>query len=78
MVGSTETRSFERLAVCPYHEPSQGRRCLEEIEASRLALHHLGQVDDPQAAASAAIQALTDKVNGLGGVIVLSPDGRPG
>jgi beta-aspartyl-peptidase (threonine type) len=35
-------------------------------------------MNDPQAAARAAIQVLTDKVNGLGGIVLLSPDGRPG
>jgi isoaspartyl peptidase/L-asparaginase-like protein (Ntn-hydrolase superfamily) len=31
-----------------------------------------------QAAARAAIQVLTDRVNGLGGVILLSAEGKPG
>jgi isoaspartyl peptidase/L-asparaginase-like protein (Ntn-hydrolase superfamily) len=45
---------------------------------ARLALHHLQELDDPQAAAQAAIKVLDEKVSGLGGVVLLSPDGRPG
>ena len=45
---------------------------------ARMALLHLETLGDPQAAARAAIQMLIDKVNGRGGIILLSPDGRPG
>jgi beta-aspartyl-peptidase (threonine type) len=51
---------------------------IAKVLLARTALHHLQELDDPQAAAQAAIKVLTDKVNGLGGVILLSPDGRPG
>lgn len=51
---------------------------IAKVILARLSLHHLSQLDDPQAAAQAAIRVLQDKVNGLGGVILLSPDGRPG
>jgi isoaspartyl peptidase/L-asparaginase-like protein (Ntn-hydrolase superfamily) len=33
---------------------------------------------DPQRAAQAAIEELHDRAGGVGGVILLSPDGRPG
>jgi beta-aspartyl-peptidase (threonine type) len=33
---------------------------------------------DPHAACRAAIEVLEQRVNGLGGVILLTPDGRPG
>ncbi|HZE22110.1 MAG TPA: hypothetical protein VE082_08660, partial [Desulfobaccales bacterium] len=45
---------------------------------ARLALHHLDQRGDPQAAAREAIHILADKANGVGGVIILSPGGQPG
>jgi beta-aspartyl-peptidase (threonine type) len=51
---------------------------IAKVLLARTALHHLQKLGDPQAAAQAAIQVLADKVNGLGGVILLSPDGRPG
>jgi beta-aspartyl-peptidase (threonine type) len=51
---------------------------IAKVNLARLALHHLQQLDDPQAAAQAAIQVLKDKVQGVGGIILLSPDGRPG
>ena len=51
---------------------------IAKVLLARLALHHLDQLDDPQAAAKAAIAVLEEKVNGLGGIIVLAPDGRPG
>jgi len=51
---------------------------IAKVILARLALHHLYELDDPQAAARAAIQVLNDKVNGLGGIILLSPDGQPG
>jgi beta-aspartyl-peptidase (threonine type) len=51
---------------------------IAKVLLARLALHHLEALDDPHAAARAAIEILEEKVNGLGGVILLSPDGRPG
>jgi beta-aspartyl-peptidase (threonine type) len=51
---------------------------IAKVLLAHTALHHLQSLSDPQAAARAAIQVLADKVNGLGGVILLSPDGRPG
>jgi beta-aspartyl-peptidase (threonine type) len=51
---------------------------IAKVLLARLALHHLAELDDPQTAAQAAIQVLADKVNGLGGIILLSRDGRPG
>jgi len=51
---------------------------IAKVILARLSLHHLALGGDPQAAAQAAIQVLQDKVNGLGGVILLTPDGRPG
>jgi beta-aspartyl-peptidase (threonine type) len=51
---------------------------IAKVLLARLALHHLQELGDPQAAAQTAIQVLSDKVNGLGGIILLSRDGRPG
>jgi beta-aspartyl-peptidase (threonine type) len=51
---------------------------IAKVLLARLALHWLQQTGDPQAAAQSAIQILSEKVNGLGGVILLSPEGRPG
>ncbi len=51
---------------------------IAKVILARLALHYLQELDDPQAAARAAIQVLDEKVNGLGGVVLLSPNGRPG
>jgi beta-aspartyl-peptidase (threonine type) len=51
---------------------------IAKVLLARLALHYQQQLDDPQAAARAAIQVLCDKVGGLGGIVLLSPDGRPG
>lgn len=51
---------------------------IAKVILARLALHHLYRLGDPMAAARAAIQVLTDKADGLGGIILLSPDGRPG
>ncbi len=51
---------------------------IAKVILARLSLHHLAELGDPQAAARAAIRVLADKVNGVGGVILLSPDGRPG
>lgn len=51
---------------------------IAKVILARLALHHLQELGDPQDAARAAIQVLADKAKGTGGVILLSPDGRPG
>ncbi|MCL7453415.1 MAG: isoaspartyl peptidase/L-asparaginase [Anaerolineae bacterium] len=51
---------------------------IAKVLLARLALHHLEVLGDPRAAAQAAIAVLEEKVNGLGGVILLAPDGRPG
>jgi beta-aspartyl-peptidase (threonine type) len=51
---------------------------IAKVLLARLALHHLQQLGDPWAAAEAAIQELSGKVKGLGGIILLSPEGRPG
>jgi len=51
---------------------------IAKVLLARLVLHHLQQLGDPWAAAQAAIQELADRVNGQGGIILLSPDGRPG
>jgi len=51
---------------------------IAKVILARMALHHLEMLGDPQAAARAAIQILIDKVKGRGGIILLSPDGRPG
>jgi beta-aspartyl-peptidase (threonine type) len=50
---------------------------IAKVLLARLALHHLEQLSDPWAAAEAAIQVLAERVHGLGGVILLSPQGRP-
>lgn len=51
---------------------------IAKVILARLALHHLQEQSDPHAAARTAIEILADKVDGVGGVILLSPDGRPG
>ncbi len=51
---------------------------IAKVILARLALQSLHETGDPMAAAQLAIGVLADKVNGLGGVILLSPDGRPG
>ena len=51
---------------------------IAKVLLARLALHHLQEQADPHDAARAAIRVLSDRVNGLGGVILLSPDGQPG
>jgi beta-aspartyl-peptidase (threonine type) len=51
---------------------------IAKVILARMALHFLQERRDPQAAAQTAIQVLAQKVNGLGGIILLSPDGRPG
>jgi beta-aspartyl-peptidase (threonine type) len=51
---------------------------IAKVILARLALRHLEQLGDPHAAAREAIQILERKANGLGGVILLSPEGHPG
>ena len=51
---------------------------IAKVILARLTLHLLDEPADPQAAAEAAIHELSARVNGVGGVILLSPDGRPG
>jgi beta-aspartyl-peptidase (threonine type) len=51
---------------------------IAKVILARLALEYQLQLGDPQAAARGAIQMLKTKVNGEGGIILLSPDGRPG
>ena len=51
---------------------------IAKVLLARLVLHHLQQLGDPWAAAEAAIEELAERVNGSGGIILLSPDGRPG
>ncbi len=50
---------------------------IAKVLLARLALHHLEQLGDPSAAAEAAVKVLSERVNGLGGVILLSPEGKP-
>jgi beta-aspartyl-peptidase (threonine type) len=49
---------------------------IAKVLLARLALQFLEQTDDPDHATRAAIAVLGEKVNGLGGVILLAPDGR--
>jgi beta-aspartyl-peptidase (threonine type) len=51
---------------------------ISKVIFARLALHLLQQTTDPHQAAKAAVEELSTRVNGVGGVILLSPDGRPG
>jgi beta-aspartyl-peptidase (threonine type) len=51
---------------------------IAKVTLARMAVHYLHRLNEPQAAARAAIQVLSEKVNGLGGIILLSPDGLPG
>jgi len=51
---------------------------IAKVILARLALHFLQELDDPQAAARAAIQRLAEKVNGVGGIILMAPDGEQG
>jgi beta-aspartyl-peptidase (threonine type) len=51
---------------------------IAKVILARLALYGLQESDDPSQAAQGAIEELASKVNGVGGVILLSPDGRPG
>ena len=51
---------------------------IAKVLLARLVLHHLQQLGDPWAAAQAAIQALSQRVKGQGGIILLSPEGKPG
>ncbi|HSJ58358.1 MAG TPA: isoaspartyl peptidase/L-asparaginase, partial [Anaerolineae bacterium] len=51
---------------------------IAKVLLARLALGKTEDLGDPMVGARAAIEFLESKVNGLGGVIVLAPDGRPG
>jgi beta-aspartyl-peptidase (threonine type) len=51
---------------------------IAKVLLARLALHCLQELGDPHAAAQAAIEVLAGKVIGLGGIILLSPEGKPG
>ncbi|HNS50880.1 MAG TPA: isoaspartyl peptidase/L-asparaginase [Anaerolineae bacterium] len=51
---------------------------IAKVLLARLALDRLQQLGDPYEAARAAIQELQERVGGDGGIILLSPDGRPG
>jgi beta-aspartyl-peptidase (threonine type) len=51
---------------------------IAKVTLARLALYHLQRLGEPHAAAREAIQVLADRANGLGGVILLSPEGHPG
>jgi beta-aspartyl-peptidase (threonine type) len=51
---------------------------IAKVLLARLALHYLEMLGDPHAACRAAIEVLEQRVSGLGGVILLAPDGRPG
>ena len=51
---------------------------IAKVILARLALHHLGELGDPHAASRAAIETLATKADGVGGVILLAPDGRLG
>jgi beta-aspartyl-peptidase (threonine type) len=51
---------------------------IAKVLLARLALHHLQEQGDPHTAARNAILRLADKVNGVGGIILLTPDGQPG
>jgi len=49
---------------------------IAKVLLARLALQFLEQTGDADGAVRAAIDVLGEKVNGLGGVILLTPDGR--
>ncbi len=51
---------------------------IAKVLLARLALHHLQELGDPHAAARTAILRLASRVNGVGGIILLTPDGQPG
>ena len=51
---------------------------IAKVLLARLALHHLQEQSDAHAAARAAIFRLADRVNGVGGIVLLTPDGEPG
>jgi beta-aspartyl-peptidase (threonine type) len=50
---------------------------IAKVILARLALHELQRLGDPEAAAQLAIRVLEEKVDGVGGVILLSPEGQP-
>lgn len=51
---------------------------IAKVVLARQALHHLENSGDSQTAAQLAIETLATKVNGVGGIILMSPDGHPG
>jgi beta-aspartyl-peptidase (threonine type) len=51
---------------------------IAKVILARLALHQLQELSDPRIAAQTAIQILEERVNGSGGIILLSPEGVPG
>lgn len=51
---------------------------IAKVILARLALHYLEAAGEPHAAARSAVEVLARKANGLGGIILLAPDGRPG
>ncbi len=51
---------------------------IAKVLLARLALHYLEGESDPHTACWAAIEVLAQRVNGLGGMILLTPDGTPG
>jgi beta-aspartyl-peptidase (threonine type) len=51
---------------------------IAKVILARLVLHQFQESGDPQVAARAAIRILEERVNGSGGIILLSPDGVPG
>jgi beta-aspartyl-peptidase (threonine type) len=51
---------------------------IAKVVLARLALGYLRSLGEPDQAAKAAIEELHDRVGGVGGVILLSPEGRPG
>jgi beta-aspartyl-peptidase (threonine type) len=50
---------------------------IAKVILARLALHELQTLGDPQAATQLAIRVLEEKVDGVGGLILLSPQGQP-
>jgi len=48
------------------------------VVLSKAAMDHLGQSHDPMSACSAAVAMMKERVDGLGGLIVVDKDGRVG
>jgi beta-aspartyl-peptidase (threonine type) len=51
---------------------------IAKVILARLALHELQGLADSMAAARASVNVLAERANGVGGVILLSPDGQLG